>query len=139
MDQKINCLVKIIVNPQLENSFNLQFNLTETPIAKFKIILNHAKELNLVLDNIRKYLPIKFNFNVIFNWKNTPKIIRTNKQIQNEIIDILESSLNNYNKVMNLIEKYNIPNKSIFNNKNSESRNKNNKEEDKNNKEKNKK
>lgn len=105
MSEKQTCLVKIIVNPQLDKSFSLLFNSNG---AKLKIIIKNSYEIWEILDNIKKNLPIKFNFNIVFNWKNTPKAIRENKLVKDSIKKILDSEncIDDYLKYSEIIKNY---------------------------------
>lgn len=104
---KFTCIVKIIVNPQLEQNINLTVSVPKKT-AKLKIILQNENDINQMINDTKKIFDGKFNFNLIFNWKATPKSIRENKFIQNELQKIFENSdnLNEIVKLANIVRKH---------------------------------
>ena len=92
MDKR-NCYVKIIVNPQATMSFSLRFELYPKKDVNLKIMLPNVNEINTIIEEIKKQIPIKYNFDVQFNWKNIPQILRDNKKFQEDILKIFSSGL----------------------------------------------
>lgn len=98
--EKRTCYVKIIVNPQACKSFSLRFELYPKKDVNLKIMLPNPTDLETVIDEIKKQIPMKYNFNVQWNWKNVPQLIKDNKKFQEEILKIFHVG-NINNKISN--------------------------------------
>lgn len=82
------CHVKIIVNPTATTSFALRFEKYPKSQVNLKITIPHVSDLQSMVDDIKKEIPLKFNFNVQFNWKNVPPSIKDDKKFQEDILKI---------------------------------------------------
>lgn len=91
--EKRTCYVKIVVNPQATKSFALRFEMYPKKDVNLKIMLPNPHELGSILDEIKKQIPIKYNFNVQWNWKNVPQAIKEDKKFQEEILKIFSSGI----------------------------------------------
>lgn len=108
-EEKVVCHVKTIVNPKATTSFAIRFQVMPKKEVYLKIILPNVDSLQTILDEIKKQIPMKYNFNVQFNFKNVPKSIEENKIFKEEILKIF-----NYYKAPTLI----VENKDLIINKN---------------------
>lgn len=87
------CIVKVVVNPQFNSSFNLKFDLFPKSSVNLKINLASVNELEYVLSEIKRYFTTKYNFDVQFNWKNVPKKIKQNRNFRLTILEIFHSGI----------------------------------------------
>lgn len=104
MDLNKNCIIKIIVNPAAEKSFSLKFELFPKNQVYLKIMIQHVDDISQILDEIKKQIPIKYNFNIQWNWKNVPNSIKENKMIQSEIEKIFKYKEVNLKKEENVYD-----------------------------------
>lgn len=88
--ERRNCNVKIIVNPQTSKAFALRYDLAPKKVCSLKITIPNVADLNSIIEEIKKQLPIKFNFNINFNWNNVPKEIVNDKKFKEDILRIFQ-------------------------------------------------
>src|ERR1700678_3625534 len=89
--QKTDCFVKILVNPLAVVSFTIKFAIVPVKEVYLKIMLQSINDLNPILEEIKNRLP-NYDFNVQFNWKNTPQNIKDNKYMQDGLLKVLTKS-----------------------------------------------
>jgi hypothetical protein len=84
----MDAIVKIIVNPNAVKTLNFKVEYGVKRCAYIKIIITNANEIYSMLTEIKKQFPIKYHFNLEFNWKNVPESIKTDKKVKDELIKI---------------------------------------------------
>jgi hypothetical protein len=106
---KRNCFVKILVNPHATTSFILRFEILPKKEVYLKIMMQHINDLNNILDELKTQIPMRYDFNVIFNWKNCPNIIKDDKRVEEDIrkifyIGIGRTSISDYTEEINRVD-----------------------------------
>jgi hypothetical protein len=84
----MDAIIKIVVNPNAVKTFNIKFEYGPKRIAYIKIIITNVSEIYAMLAEIKKQFPVKYHFNLEFNWKNVPESIKNDKKVKDDLIKI---------------------------------------------------
>jgi hypothetical protein len=87
------CVIKILVNPNAQRGFSLSYKLGKTTKANVKVILNNPSEIHPMLDNMEETLDRQYNYDVEFNWKNTPGVLQSDARVRERLLRIFQSGL----------------------------------------------
>jgi len=68
---KTRCRTKIIVNPKVTKGFSLKFE-PESNLVILKILIQDTSGIYAMFEQMKKLLLFPFNWEIEWNWKNTP-------------------------------------------------------------------
>lgn len=92
MENTNDCTIKIIFNTQATKSFNLRFQLYPKKMTNLKIVITRIEDIYSIIEEIKNQIILKNNFNIQWNWKNTPAVLKEDKKMQEELSKIFRSS-----------------------------------------------